>query len=320
MKRNAVAGIDIGGTNTEVGIVDNRGEILGRTTFPTTDCRESFDSFIERLASELRILAERVGVEPAAIGVGAPAANPGTGMIECAADLPWRGMLPLAEKLAKAIGKNVAVTNDANAATVGEMTYGGARGLRNFIMLTLGTGVGSGIVADGHLLEGYRGMAGELGHTITIAGGRPCGCGRHGCLETYCSAGGVVVTATELLLARKSVKSQLRALAPGRLTAKAIYEAALAGDEVARETFDFTGRILGRAAADFAAFSSPEAIILFGGVANAGEMLLKPMREAFEENLLYIYKGHVDLKQSMLPAADAALLGASAVAWPHTTL
>ncbi len=232
-----------------------------------------------------------------------------------APNLPWKGRIPLAELLKEAFGVPVALTNDANAAAIGEMTYGVARGMKDFIMITLGTGVGSGIVVNGQLVYGHDGFAGELGHVIVKpSNGRMCGCGRTGCLEAYCSATGVARTAREFLETRTD-KSLLRNLPIEGITSKDVYDAAVQGDKLAKEIFEYTGKIMGEAFANFIAFSSPEAIILFGGLSRSGELLMKPIKEAMDRNTLNIYKGKTKLLLSELKESDAAVLGASALGW-----
>lgn len=308
-------GIDIGGTNTVIGVVDTRGKVLATTTLATGDYLE-VGAFVEAVATATLLLTNCVGGAQMirGIGVGAPNANFYTGNIEHAPNLPWKGIVPLSELLYNKIGIPVAVTNDANAAAVGEMTFGAARGMHDFIMITLGTGVGSGIVANGQVIYGHDGFAGELGHTTAVRGGRLCGCGKRGCLETYCSATGVARTAREFLTTRDE-PSLLRALAPEAITSRDIYDAAVRGDALAQEVFDFTGRIMGEAFADFVAFSAPEAIILFGGLARAGELLRRPVVTAMEANLLACWRGKIRILFSELPAGEAAILGASALGW-----
>ena len=243
-------------------------------------------------------------------------------MIEDGVNLPWPTPVPFAQLLSDKFGIPVAITNDANAAAIGEMTYGAARGLKDFIMITLGTGVGSGIVINGQLVYGHDGFAGELGHVIVKRNnGRLCGCGRAGCLETYCSATGVARTAREFLEIRNE-PSTLRDIPVDAITSKDVYDAAINGDKIAKDIFEYTGEILGEALADFTAFSSPEAFVLFGGLAKSGELLLRPIRNAMEKNMLSIYKGKVSVLLSELKEADAAVLGASALGWeakPFTT-
>ena len=308
-------GIDIGGTNTVMGIVDTRGKVVTSSSIKTGQYIE-IEDYIDAVSASLRVLMAGVGGPHmiAGIGIGAPNANYYTGNIEHAANLPWKGIVPLAELLFEKFGIPVAVTNDANAAAIGEMTYGVARGMRDFIMITLGTGVGSGIVVVGRLVYGHDGFAGELGHVKVQKGGRLCGCGNRGCLETYCSATGVARTAREFLTERDT-PSSLRSLDIESITSKDVFDAAMNGDDLAREIFDYTGRIMGEAFADFVAFSAPEAIVLFGGLAHAGELLRAPIVEAMEANLLTCWKGKVKVLFSELKAADAAVLGASALAW-----
>ena len=249
------------------------------------------------------------------IGVGAPNANYFTGMIEDGVNLPWPTPIPFAQMLSEKFGIPVAITNDANAAAIGEMTYGAARGLKDFIMITLGTGVGSGIVINGQLVYGHDGFAGELGHVIVKRNnGRLCGCGRTGCLETYCSATGVARTAREYVEITDE-PSLLRDIPVEEITSKDVYDAAMAGDELAKRVFEYTGNILGEALADFTVFSSPEAFVIFGGLAKSGELLLRPLRESMERNMLSIWKNKVKVLQSELKEADAAVLGASALGW-----
>ena len=248
------------------------------------------------------------------IGVGAPNGNFFTGCIEFAPNLPWKGVIPLAQMLTDKLNIPVALTNDANAAAIGEMTYGAARGMKDFIVITLGTGVGSGIVVNGQLVYGHDGFAGELGHTTAIREGRMCGCGKKGCLETYSSATGVARTAREYLQTRKD-PSVLRELAIDEITSKDVYDAAVKGDKLAKEIFEYTGQVLGESFADFVAFSSPEAIILFGGLIKAGKLIFDPVRKHMEENLLPIYRNKIKLLMSELKESDAAVLGASALGW-----
>lgn len=310
-----VLGVDMGGTNTVIGVVDARGRIVANTAIKTRDYEE-FDDFCEALVKGCRRVMGEVGGPQliSGIGIGAPNANYYSGNIENAANLPWKGVLPLGEMLSNALDIPVAVTNDANAAAIGEMTYGATRGMRDFIMITLGTGVGSGIVINGQLVYGSDGFAGELGHTCAIRDGRQCGCGRKGCLETYCSATGVARTAVEFL-EKRSDDSSLRKIASEQITSKDVYDAAMAGDTLAKEIFEYTGHIMGMAFADFVAFSAPEAIVLFGGLAQAGDILMNPIREAMEANLLPYWKGKIRLMPSALKASEAAVLGAAALGW-----
>ena len=315
MSKPYVVGIDIGGTNTVFGIVDARGSILASGSIKTQKYAEIND-YVNDLSNELVRLLEQENVKDQieGIGIGAPNANYFTGNIEHAPNLPWKGIVPLAQMLKEKIGIPVAITNDANAAAIGEMTYGAARGMKDFIMITLGTGVGSGIVVNGQLVYGHDGFAGELGHVIVDRNGRPCGCGRKGCLETYCSATGVARTAREFLVQRTE-PSLLRNVPADEIQSKDVYDAAVKGDKLAQDIFEYTGRILGEALANFIAFSSPEAIILFGGLAKSGDYIMKPIQKAIDENILKIYAGKTKLLLSQLKDADAAVLGASALGW-----
>ena len=316
MSKPYVVGIDIGGTNTVFGIVDARGTIIDNGSIKTGK-HSKIEDYVNELHEQLFQLLEKNDVvgKIAGIGVGAPNGNYFNGTIEFAPNLPWRGVLPLADMLSDRFGIPVALTNDANAAAIGEMTYGAARGLKDFIMITLGTGVGSGIVVNGQLVYGHDGFAGELGHVVVKpVNGRACGCGRTGCLETYASATGVARTAREFLEIRKD-NSLLRQIPIQDITSKDVYDAAIAGDQIAKDIFEYTGNILGEAFANFTAFSSPKAIILFGGLAKSGELIMKPIRESMERNMLNIYKNKVDLLFSELKESDAAVLGASALGW-----
>lgn len=317
MSKPYVVGIDIGGTNTVFGIVDARGHIVASDSIKTKKHAE-FDDYVAELHEGLSRLLNQHDAEGKiqGIGIGAPNGNYYTGEIQNPPNLPWGPIIPLAEKVSKAFnGIPVAVTNDANAAALGEMTYGAARGMKDFIMITLGTGVGSGIVINGQLVYGSDGFAGELGHIIVKRNnGRICGCGRTGCLEAYCSATGVARTAREFLEIRNE-PSLLRNLQIEDITSKDIYDAAMNGDKMSKEIFDYTGRILGESFADMVAFSSPQAIILFGGLAKSGDLLLKPLKEAFEKSLMPIFRGKTSIILSELKESDAAVLGASALGW-----
>lgn len=315
MEKPYVVGIDIGGTNTVFGIVDARGNILSIGSVKT-QAYTQIEDYVDAVCSNLLPLIEsQGGVEKIkGIGIGAPNGNYYSGTIEFAPNLPWKGVIPLAALFEERLGIPTALTNDANAAAVGEMTYGAARGMKDFIVITLGTGVGSGIVINGQLVYGHDGFAGELGHVIIRRDGRLCGCGRKGCLETYCSATGVARTAREFLTARTE-PSLLRDIPAEDIVSKDVYDAAVKGDELAKEIFRFTGNILGEAIADFISFSSPEAIILFGGLTKSGDYIMKPVAESIEANVLNIYKGKTKLLVSELKDSDAAVLGASALAW-----
>ena len=315
-----VIGLDLGGTNSVFGIVDARGEIKATTAIKTGGY-DSAEAYVEACVVALQPVIEQVGgLETIkAMGIGAPNANYYKGTIEFAPNLPWAhdGVVPLARLFSDRLGGiPVAMTNDANAAALGEMVYGVARGMKNFIMITLGTGVGSGIVAGGQLLYGSDGFAGELGHVTMVRGeeGRLCGCGRKGCLEAYCSATGVARTARELL-AKTTRPSLLREMNPEDITSLDVSIAAGKGDELANEIYAFTGKMLGEACADFAAFSSPEAFIFFGGMVKAGELIMKPIREAYDAHVMPIFRGKAQFLVSGLDGASAAVLGASAVGW-----
>lgn len=316
MSKPYVVGIDIGGTNTVFGIVDARGVVIASSSIKTLK-HADVNAYLDELYTEVtRLLVANDAVGKVhGIGIGAPNANYYTGMIEKLVNIPWPTPLPMAQLVSEKFGIPVAITNDANAAAIGEMTYGAARGLKDFIMITLGTGVGSGIVINGQLVYGHDGFAGELGHLIMKRNnGRLCGCGRTGCLEAYCSATGVARTAREFLEIRTE-PSTLRSLPIEAITSKDVYDAAIAGDKLANEIFEYTGNLLGEAFAEFTIFSSPQAIILFGGLAKSGELLLRPIRESMEKNMFHAFKGKVQILLSELKDADAAVLGASALGW-----
>ena len=316
MDSTFVVGIDVGGQTSKLGVVDARGTVLAQTVIRTNTYSE-IEPFISELAEAVRKIIVDAGVEGKVrgIGVGAPNGNYYTGTIENAPNLSWgRTKVEFSKLLSEAMGgMPVALTNDANAAAVGEMTYGAARGMKNFIMITLGTGVGSGIVINGEVVYGHDGFAGELGHTAAVRNnGRLCNCGKTGCLEAYASAMGVARTAREWIELTDE-PSVLRNI--DNITSKDVYDAAKDGDKLALKIFEFTGKILGRSFADFIAFSAPEAIVLFGGLARAKEFLLAPMEEAMNANVLSLWKDKVKIVFSQLKESDAAILGASALAW-----
>jgi glucokinase len=309
-------GIDIGGTGTKFGIVDREGNVLFSSHMSTRGF-ETIEEFITELQKNVQPLIDNVGGigRIRGIGVGAPNGNFYTGTIEYAPNLPWKGIIPLARLIQDEFKLPVVVTNDANAAALGEMKYGAAKDLNDFIMITLGTGVGSGIVANGNLIYGHDGFAGELGHVIVIPDGRYHeGTGKKGSLESYASATGVRNTAIELL-ANSDTPSLLRDVPKDELDSKKVYDAAMAGDQLAKDIFDFTGKILGLALANFVMFSSPSAIVLFGGLTKAGDLILKPTRESMEANLIQVFHNKVKILVSHLKESDAAILGASALAW-----
>lgn len=307
----------MGGTNSVFGIVDAEAHVVAETSVKTRGHNDDAQQYVDDCVAELQKIIDQVGgiQKIRAMGIGAPNGNYYTGCIEFAPNLPWgRDVVPLAKMFSDALGIPVAMTNDANAAAIGEMTYGAARGMKNFIMITLGTGVGSGIVVNGQMVYGCDGMAGELGHVIVEPNGRECGCGRKGCLETYCSATGVARTAREILTTTDR-PSLLRDIPLDKIESKDVSIAAGKGDEVAKEIFEFTGRMLGEACANFACFNSPEAFIFFGGLTKAGGLIMDPIKRAYETSVLKIYRGKAKMLVSQLDDAKAAVLGASALGW-----
>lgn len=317
MKQQYAIGIDIGGTNTVFGIVDHRGDTLYRGAISSRK-HENIEDYIQELYEALQPAILQVGgIENIkGIGIGAPNGNYYSGTIEYAPNLIWKGIIPLAKLITEKFGVPAALTNDANAAAVGEMMYGAAKGMKDFIMITLGTGVGSGIVANGHLIYGHDGFAGELGHTTIIPGGRlHPGTNMRGSLESYASATGVANTAREFLEQRHNEDSLLRNYPANDIDSRIVYDCAIQGDAIAKDVYEYTGQILGLALSNFVMFSSPEAIILFGGMTKAGDLILNPTKKHMEENLLSIFQNKVKLIFSELKEADAAILGASALVW-----
>ncbi len=317
MKQQYAIGIDIGGTNTVFGIVDHRGNTLYRGAISSRK-HEQVENYIEELYHALQPAIDEAGGIQAikGIGIGAPNGNYYTGTIDYAPNLVWKGIIPLAKMITEKFGVPAALTNDANAAAVGEMMYGAAKGMKDFIMITLGTGVGSGIVANGQLIYGHDGFAGELGHITIIPNGRMHpGTDMRGSLESYASATGVAHTAREFLSNSPDKQSLLRNYPVDEIDSRVVYDCAIQGDEIAKEVYQYTGEILGLALANFVMFSSPEAIILFGGMTKAGDLILKPTKEHMEKNLLPIFQNKVKLIFSELKEADAAILGASALVW-----
>ncbi|MGC9373943.1 MAG: ROK family protein [Bacteroidales bacterium] len=308
-------GIDIGGTTVSYGLVTERGEIKLRESFPTNNYKHIND-FIDYLSE--RVNHATAGLDSkhalAGVGIGAPNGNYYKGTIENAPNLSWKGIVPITDLLFQKINLPVYLTNDANAAAVGEMTYGGAKNMKNFIMITLGTGLGSGFVANGKLILGHDGFAGEFGHTTVFHDGRECGCGKRGCLETYVSATGLKRTVVKLL-SKAKMDSILRNYSYNEITSEQIYKAAMNGDQLAMDAFEFTGRILGMKLADAITILSPEAIFLAGGMANAGKLIFEPTKKYMEEFNFPIYKNKVKLLSSSLPENDAAILGAAALVW-----
>lgn len=317
MEKKYVVGVDVGGQTSKIGVVDAEGKILAQTVIRSDTYGADFDAFAKALADGILATIKEAGKEGEirGIGVGAPNGNYYTGEIACAPNLAWaaKKSVPFAKTLSANLGGiPVSLTNDANAAAVGEMTYGAARGMKNFIMITLGTGVGSGIVIDGKMVYGSDGFAGELGHVIIERNGRQCGCGRKGCLEAYCSATGVSRTAKEWM-AESDEPTLLRNYE--NPSAKDVFDCAKQGDEMAKRIFDYTGTLLGRQLADFIAFSAPEAIVLFGGLARNKEFLTEPILKSMNENVLPLWRNKVKLVYTELKESDAAILGASALAW-----
>jgi glucokinase len=312
--KEVVAGIDIGGTNTVFGLVDKAGNIIAENSLKTTDYPQ-VKNFVSSLVTAInKLLDSKSDLKLAGIGIGAPNANYHKGTIELAPNLAWKGIVPLTDHIRKKIDVPVVLTNDANAAAMGEMIFGGAKKMKDFIVLTLGTGLGSGIVINGEVVYGHTGFAGELGHTIVVPGGRDCGCGRQGCYETYASASGLVRTVLYMLSEMRE-ESLLRNIPSSELTAKKIAEAAEKKDPVAVEAMDYTAEILAFGIVNAIGFSSPEAVFLFGGLAQAGEMLFEPVRKYVDQNVQPIFKGTVKILPSGISESNAAVLGAAALAW-----
>lgn len=312
--KEVVAGIDIGGTNSVFGLVDKSGNILADGSLITTDYPEIKD-FVSALTKAInKQLAKNPDLKLIAIGIGAPNANYHKGTIELAPNLAWKGIVPLSEYMKEKIDVPVVITNDANAAALGEMIFGGAKNMKDFIVLTLGTGLGSGVVINGQVVYGHTGFAGELGHVTIVPGGRACGCGKKGCYETYASASGLVRTVLEMLSTMRE-ESSLRDIPPSKLTSKTIAIAAANGDPVAKKAMEYTAEMLGFGIMNAIVFSSPEAIFLFGGLAQAGEMLLAPVRKYVDQNVMPIFKGTYKILPSGIPESNAAVLGSAALAW-----
>lgn len=315
--KDLTIGIDIGGTNTKYGIVDREGNILHQGNIPTTDF-EDFPDYFDAMADALREATKLLPGNHRLVGMGIGAANGNyyTGTIDKATNLKWKGVLPLAKMFKDELGIPCVLTNDANAAAVGEMIYGNAKGMKDFIVITLGTGLGSGFVSNGHLINGHHGIAGEVGHTAVNPAGRYCNCGKRGCLETYASATGIKRTVYKLL-ADHLEPSELRGISFDNLNTKMITEAAIRGDMVAKECFEYTGRILGMKLAETAVHTDPEAIFLFGGLAMAGDLIFKPTIRHMEENLMPLYRGKIKVLPSALQNQAAPILGASSLAWDY---
>jgi glucokinase len=312
--KDVVAGIDIGGTNTIFGLVDISGNVIAEGRLKTAEYPDIKDFISAQHVAINKMLERNPGHRLIGTGVGAPNANYHKGTIELAPNLAWKGIVPLADFLKDKVHVPVIVTNDANAAAMGEMIFGGAKGMKDFIVLTLGTGLGSGIVINGEVVYGHTGFAGELGHTTIVQGGRDCGCGRKGCYETYASASGLVRTVINLLSERKE-ESSLRDLPPSHLTSKKIVEEAEKGNRIALEAVNYTAEMIALGIVNAVAFSSPEAVFLFGGLVKAGELLLTPVRKYVDLNVMPIYKGRVKILPSSVSESNAAVLGAAALAW-----
>jgi glucokinase len=312
--KDVVAGIDIGGTNIIFGLVDNAGNVIAEERLKTVE----FPDIKDYISAQHRAIDNMIDSNPGhrliGLGVGAPNANYHKGTIELAPNLAWKGIVPLAAYLKEKVNVPVTVTNDANAAAMGEMIFGGAKGMKDFIVLTLGTGLGSGIVVNGEVVYGHTGFAGELGHVTIVPGGRDCGCGRRGCSETYASASGLVRSVLNLLSERRE-ESSLRDLPPSELTSKIIVEEALKGDRIALEAINYTAEMLALGIINAITFSSPEAVFLFGGLVKAGELLLAPVRKYVDQNVMPIFRGSVKILPSGISEANAAVLGAAALAW-----
>lgn len=307
-------GVDIGGTTSKFGMVNKNGEV-SYTGCISTKAYPSAENFVEALYEALLPAINEIGFENIkGIGVGAPNGNYYTGTVEYAPNLPWKNAIPLADMINKVFNLPCILTNDANAAAVGEMMYGSAKEMKNFIMLTLGTGVGSGIVTNGHLVYGHDGFAGELGHIIVRKGRKHWSTGCDGPLEAYVSATGIAITA-KVLLDTSVEPSLMRNFNYDDIDSRLVSECALKGDKLAKQVFAYTAEVLGEALANFVMFSSPEAIILFGGVTKAGDLLMRPTKEHMEKNLLPIFQGKVKLLFSKLKESHAAILGASALVW-----
>jgi glucokinase len=312
--KDVVAGIDIGGTNIIFGLVDHSGNVIAEDRLKTVEFPDIKDYISAQHTAINKMLDNNSGYRLIGLGVGAPNANYHKGTIELAPNLAWKGIVPLAAYLKEKVNVPVIVTNDANAAAMGEMIFGGAKGMKDFIVLTLGTGLGSGIVVNGEVVYGHTGFAGELGHVIIVPGGRECGCGRRGCSETYASASGLVRSVLNLLSERRE-ESALRDLPPSELTSKIIVEEAVKGDRIALEAINYTAEMLALGIINAITFSSPEAVFLFGGLVKAGELLLAPVRKYVDQNVMPIFRGSVKILPSGISEANAAVLGAAALAW-----
>lgn len=312
MRQKFTVGIDIGGTNTDFGFVDVQGKIVRRGRLKMSDF-DQVDVYVKAVAEALISMARELDAEIDGIGVGAPNGNYYTSRIEYAPNLKFKGLIPLKDMIQQYIPVPVVLSNDANAAAYGELVYGGAKGMKHIIMFTLGTGVGSGVIVDGRLVHGFTGAAGELGHASLFPEGRKCSCGLHGCLEEYASARGICKTFEEFRVQQPDYKGVLKDVPFEELNPKRIADAAAAGDALAIQTYERTGYLLGIAAANAVAFSSPEAVFLMGGPVQAGEVLIKPLIRSFEEHLYVSFRGRTQIRVSELNANDVAILGAAAL-------
>lgn len=313
-KKRVTLGIDIGGTNTAFGLIDEEGNCINKSSIPTNaldPAEDLFKRLFKNFDEVCTSSSDKYDIK--GVGIGAPNANYYSGTIENPPNLNW-GTVNVVDQVQKHIDLPVAVTNDANAAALGELHFGVAKGMKNFIQITLGTGLGSGIIADGQLLYGRDGFAGEMGHTTQVCGGRKCACGKRGCLETYVSAPGIKRTVFELLSVYAG-KSSLKNVSYEKMTAKDIYDAAVSGDKIARQAFKLTGKYLGEAMANASAYFNPEAFVIFGGLAKSGELIIEPTKKSLERNLLSIYRGKIKILTSGLPEGDAAVVGAAALIW-----
>ncbi len=313
--KDVAIGIDIGGTFTKYGFVDIDGNTIGDSSIETTghkDVESYLKTLAESIHESIKRLKEKINL--VGVGVGSPNGNYYSGTIEYAPNLTWGNVVPFVKLFSEYFDVPITLTNDANAAAIGEMVYGGAKGMKDFVVITLGTGLGSGIVSNGEMIYGHDGFAGEVGHTNAIPNGRLCGCKRRGCLETYASASGLRRTVFELLC-NETAQSSLRDISFNDMTSKMIADEANKGDEIAIKAFEFTGNILGKSLADTVAHTSPEAIFLFGGLVNAGDLIFKPTLSSFENNLLKIYRNKIKILPSGLKEHNAAVLGASALVW-----
>ncbi len=320
MEKTYSIGIDIGGTNTDIGLVRSDGVCIAKSNLATNEY-DIAEAYVAEICHRINMLMQQQHIAAIeGIGIAAPTGNYYTGCIENASNLNFKGIIPLQDMVRKHIDVPVTISNDANAAAYGELVYGGAKGLKHFIMLTLGTGIGSGIIVEGKLVHGATGGAGELGHAILIPEGRSCGCGRKGCLETYCSATGIKRTALEMMRDEPSYKGALSQVSENELTSKMVSDAAQEGDPLAIAVFEKTGYLLGIALANAVTFSGPEAIFLMGGPVKAGELLMKPLRKSFAHHLLYTFENSVTIKASELPGNEAAILGAAALTKSRVTI